>query len=116
MKFNLIKNVVGAIAPTLGSALGGPLGGQAASVVAQVLGCSPEPKAINQAIQSAHAEQMLELKKAEQQFEVQMKELDVDIFKLEAADKKDARGNLAKIGLQELWVLLLLVDFLAIYF
>ena len=26
MKFNLIKNVVGAIAPTLGSALGGPLG------------------------------------------------------------------------------------------
>jgi hypothetical protein len=66
MKFNLIKNVVGAIAPTLGSALGGPLGGQAASVVAQVLGCSPEPKAINQAIQSATPEQMLELKKAEQ--------------------------------------------------
>ena len=32
MKFNLIKNVVGALAPTLGSALGGPLGGQAASV------------------------------------------------------------------------------------
>ena len=34
MKFNLIKNVVGAFAPTLGSALGGPLGGQAASVIA----------------------------------------------------------------------------------
>jgi hypothetical protein len=96
MKFNLIKNVVGAIAPTLGSALGGPLGGQAASVVAQVLGCSPEPKAINQAIQSATPEQMLELKKAEQQFEVQMKELDVDIFKLETAEKQDARKNFSK--------------------
>ena len=96
MKFGLIKNVVGAIAPTLGSALGGPLGGQAASVVAQVLGCSPEPKAINQAIQSATPEQMLELKKAEQPFEVQMKELDVDIFKLETAEKQDARKNFSK--------------------
>jgi hypothetical protein len=96
MKFNLIKNVVGAIAPTLGSALGGPLGGQAASVVAQVLGCSPEPKAINQAIQSATPEQMLELKKAEQQFEVQMKELDVDIFRLETVEKQDARKNFSK--------------------
>jgi len=44
MKFNLIKNVRGAVAPTLGSALGWPLGGQAASVVAQVLGCDPESK------------------------------------------------------------------------
>ena len=77
MKFNLIKNVIGAVAPTLGSALGGPLGGQAASVVAQVLGCAPEPKAISQAIQTASPEQMLELKKAEKQFEVQLKELEV---------------------------------------
>ena len=96
MKFNLIKNVIGAVAPTLGSALGGPLGGQAASVVAQVLGCAPEPKAISQAIQTASPEQMLELKKAEKQFEVQMKELEVDIFALETADKQDARGKFNK--------------------
>jgi len=96
MKFNLIKNVVGAIAPTLGSALGGPLGGQAASVVAGVLGCKPESKAINEAIQSASPEQMLELKKAEQSFELQMKELEVDVFKLEVADKQDARGKFSK--------------------
>jgi len=96
MKFNLIKNVVGAIAPTLGSALGGPLGGQAASVVAQVLGCKPEPKAINQAIQSATPEQMLELKKAEQDFEVKMKELEVDIFALEVQDTQDARSKFSK--------------------
>jgi len=96
MKFNLIKNVIGAIAPTLGSALGGPLGGQAASVVAQVLGCKADPKSINQAIQSATPEQMLELKKAEQSFELQMKELEVDIFGLETADKQDARGKFSK--------------------
>jgi hypothetical protein len=47
MKFGLIKNMVGALAPTLGSALGGPLGGQAASVIAGVLGCQSDPKSIN---------------------------------------------------------------------
>tara|TARA_R100001163_G_scaffold47544_1_gene35735 strand:+ start:4710 stop:5198 length:489 start_codon:yes stop_codon:yes gene_type:complete len=96
MKFSLIKNVVGAIAPTLGSALGGPLGGQAASVVAQVLGCKTDAKSINQAIQEATPEQMLELKKAEQEFEVQMKELEVDIFSLEVQDKQDARSKFNK--------------------
>ena len=96
MKFGLIKNVVGAIAPTLGSALGGPWGGQAASGVAKVLGCDPEPKAINKAIQSATPEQMLELKKAEQSFELQMKELEVDVFKLETQDKQDARSRFSK--------------------
>jgi hypothetical protein len=96
MKFDLIKNVIGAVAPTLGSALGGPLGGQAASVIAQVLGCETDPKSINRAIRAATPEQMLELKKAEQSFELQMKELDVDIFALETADKRDARTKFSK--------------------
>ena len=96
MKFGLIKNMVGALAPTLGSALGGPLGGQAASVIAGVLGCQSDPKSINKAIQAATPEQMLELKKAEQGFELQMKELEVDVFKLEVQDKQDARGKFSK--------------------
>lgn len=96
MKFDLIKNVVGSLAPTLGSALGGPLGGQAASVVAQVLGCKPEPKAINEAVSAATPEQLLELKKAEQEFELQMKELEVDVFALETKDKQDARSKFSK--------------------
>ena len=96
MKFSLIKNVIGAVAPTLGSALGGPLGGQAASVIAQVLGCKTDPRSINQAIQEATPEQMIELKKAEQSFELKMKELEVDVFSLEVADKKDARFKFSK--------------------
>ena len=39
---------------------------------------------------------MLELKKAEQAFEVQMKELDVDVYKLEVEDTQDARKNFSK--------------------
>jgi len=92
----LLKNVVGSVAPTLGSALGGPLGGMASKVICDVLGCENNPKAIDKAIQEASPEQMLELKKAEQAFEVQMKELDVDVFKLETQDKQDARGKFSK--------------------
>ena len=93
---NLLKNVVGAVAPTLGTALCGPMGGMAANMIAEVLGCPNTPKAIETAIQQATPEQMLELKKAEQAFEVQMKELDVDVFKLEVADGQDARSKFSK--------------------
>ena len=78
----LLKNVVGAVAPTLGTALGGPMGGMAANMIAEVLGVPNNPKAIEKGISEATPEQMLELKKAEQAFEVQMKELDVDVYKL----------------------------------
>ena len=43
-KFGLIKNVIGAVAPTLGTALGGPMGGMAANMISEVLGCGNEPK------------------------------------------------------------------------
>jgi hypothetical protein len=56
----------------------------------------PDPKSINQAIQAATPEQMLKLKKAEQDFELHMKELEVDVFKLEVQDKQDARGKFSR--------------------
>ena len=96
MKFKLLKNVVGNLAPTLGSALAGPMGGMAGNLVAEVLGCDPEPKKIEQAIQNATPEQLMELKKAEKDFEIKMKELDVDIFAMETADIQDARKVCAK--------------------
>jgi hypothetical protein len=93
---NLLKNIVGAVAPTLGTALGGPMGGMAANMIAEVLGVPNTPKSIEKAIAEATPEQMLELKKAEQAFEIQLKELDVDVFKLETEDKQDARGKFSK--------------------
>ena len=92
----LLKNLVGAVAPTIGTALGGPMGNIAMSKIASVLGVSNDQKSIQQAIQNATPEQMLELKKAEQEFEVQMKELDVDVFRLETQDKQNARGMFSK--------------------
>jgi hypothetical protein len=93
---NLLKNIVGAVAPTLGTALGGPMGGMAATMISEVLGVPNNTKAIEKGLAEATPEQMLELKKAEQAFEVQMKELEVDVFKLETQDVQDARGKFSK--------------------
>ena len=75
----------------LGTALGSPLGGAAASAIASALGCGNDPKSIEKALQSASPEQLIEVKKAEIDFEKKMAELDVDIFALEAKDIQDAR-------------------------
>ncbi len=97
MKFKgLLKNVVGAVAPTLGTALGGPMGGMAANMISEVLGVPNNPKSIEAAIQNATPEQMLQLKKAEKDFEIKMKELEVDIFALEAKEKENARSYFSK--------------------
>ena len=91
MNFGAIKNIVGAVAPTLGTALAGPLGGTAAQAISAVLGCKNDPKSISTAMQQATPEQLAEIKKAELDFEAQMKKMDVDIFNLETADVQDAR-------------------------
>ncbi len=91
MKFDAIKGLIGAVAPTLGQALGGPLGGAAAQTIASVLGCKPDEKSIANAVQAATPEQLAEIKKAELDFQVQMKKLDVDVFALEAEDIQNAR-------------------------
>ena len=92
MKFSAIKNLIGAVAPTLGTALGGPLGGAAAQAIAEVLGCNPDAKSLEKAVASATPEQLSEIKKAEIKFQTRMKELEVDIFALETADIQNARS------------------------
>ena len=116
MKFKLLKNVVGNLAPTLGSALAGPMGGMAGNLVAEVLGCDPEPKKIEQAIQNATPEQLMELKKAEKDFEIKMKELDVDIFAMETADIQDARKVFAKDWTPRIFGLVALFGFVGYIF
>ena len=92
----LLSNIVGSVAPTLGAALGGPLGGMAREVISKVLGVDNNPASLEKAIASASPEQLMEIKKAEIAFEKQMKELDVDIYKLETQEKQDARKHFSK--------------------
>ena len=92
----LLTNIVGSVAPTLGAALGGPLGGMAGDVISKVLGVENNPASLEKAIAQATPEQLMEIKKAEIEFEAKMKELDVDIYKIEAEEKKDARKHFSK--------------------
>ncbi len=92
----LLSNIIGSVAPTLGTALGGPLGGMAGDVISKVLGCDNDPVSLEKAIATATPEQLLEIKKAEKEFETKMKELDVDLYKLETAEKQDARKTFSK--------------------
>ena len=92
----LLSNIVGSVAPTLGAALGGPLGGMAGDVISKVLGVENNPASLEKAIATATPEQLMEIKKAEIEFEKKMKELDVDIYKIEAEEKKDARKHFSK--------------------
>ena len=45
-------------------------------MLADVLGCDPTPQKIEKALQQATPEQLAEIKKAELDFEVRMKELE----------------------------------------
>lgn len=91
MKWNAIKGLVGAVAPTIGSAIGGPVGAGAGKILAQVLGVPAEPQAVQKALSEATPEQLAEIKKADLAYKTRLAELEVDIFELENADRASAR-------------------------
>jgi hypothetical protein len=88
-----LKEILAKIAPTLGAALGGPLGGAAGTVVSRILlGKEKSAEAeMENAIYNATPEQILALKKADQEFAAQMQQLEIDVFKLEVTDRASAR-------------------------
>jgi hypothetical protein len=91
------KSIVSTVAPWIGTALGGPLGGMAVEAAANALGISGKTTdAVKQALSGVTPEQMLALKKADQDFALQMQALGfkqvTDIEAIAAGDRKDARG------------------------
>lgn len=91
-----VRDAIKVIAPTLGTALGGPLGGLAGQVLGGLLG--GDSKAVEQAILEQKPETLLALKKAEQDFKVRLKELEIEEDKLVFTDRANAR-DLAKVDM-----------------
>lgn len=116
MKLGALKGIIGAVAPTLGTALAGPLGGTAANAISAVLGCKPDAKSISTAMQSATPEQLAEIKKAELEFEARMQELSVDIYELETKDIQDARRAFANDWTPKILAIGLMIIFAAYAF
>lgn len=90
------QNIVKTVAPWIGTALGGPLGGMAVEAIANALGVSEKTtERIQQAIQGMTPAEALSLKKADQDFALQMKSLGykqvTDLEKIAADDRDSAR-------------------------
>ena len=116
LKFLKLKGIIDAVAPTIGQALGGPMGGLAAQAISSVLGVKNDSKSIEKALQSATPEQLVEIKKAELQFQAQMKELDVDVFKLQNEDIQDARKTFAGDWTPKVFAMTIVLGFFAFVF
>lgn len=91
-----LGTVLKTVAPWIATAITGPLGGMAVEAAANALGVSDKTAdAVKAAISGATPEQMLALKKADQDFALQMQALGfkqiTDLEAIAAGDRKDAR-------------------------
>lgn len=87
------KALIKSVAPVLGTALGGPLVGTAVKFIGEAVFGNPDMSEsdLAAAIASASPEQLLKLRQSDNEFKVKMKELDVDVFRLEVSDRNSAR-------------------------
>jgi len=95
-----LLNLVKTVAPSLATAVGGPLAGMATRAISDALLGKPdgtEDELINAAAK-ASPDQLLALKKAEQDFAVRMRELEIDLQRIDAADRSSAREREVKTG------------------
>lgn len=86
------KSILATVAPLLGTALGGPFGGLAGTLLSKALGTS-DPKAMEAAITSTDPDILVKLKQADNDFQTQMKTLEISEEKLSFDDTANARAR-----------------------
>lgn len=89
------RYIVGTVAPGLATALGGPLAGMAVKAVSSaVLGKQDASEdEIAQAITAGGPDVLQKLRAADQQFQLDMKKLDIDLEKISSDDRASARDR-----------------------
>lgn len=87
------NQLLSVIAPTVATALGGPLAGMAVKTLSTALlgNDAGSEKEIEAAMLGATSEQLLAVKTAEQTFVVKMRELEIDVERVNAEDRTSAR-------------------------
>ena len=87
------KGLVKTVAPVLGTALGGPLGGVATKFIAgKLLGDeNASEEDIAEFVTGASPEQLVRLRELDNEFKLEMRRLNVDVMKIDAADRDSAR-------------------------
>ena len=89
------KKTLASIAPTIATALGGPFAGAATKFLAgKFLGDESASEAdLDQFISTANPETLLAIKNSDNEFKLSMEKMGVDIFQIEADEKKNARSE-----------------------
>ena len=88
------KSALKAVAPTLATAVLGPLGGMAVQAIGTALGIDkPTQDAIKQSLVGMSPEQAASLKQAEIAFQTRLKELEIDLERINAEDRASARSR-----------------------
>lgn len=99
------KSILQSVAPVIGTALGGPMAGMAIKAAGAALfgdDVVDDPAALEKQIEravSTDPEALLKLKQADQQFAQKLKELDIDLERINAGDRADARAMAKDKGL-----------------
>jgi len=95
-----LLNLVRTVAPSIATAVGGPLAGMATRAISEALLGKPDgtEAELIDAAAKASPDQLLALKKAEQDFAVRMRELEIDLQRIDAADRSSAREREVKTG------------------
>lgn len=93
------RGLIKTVAPTLATAFGGPLAGMATRAIAgALLGDEDATEAqVAEALRTAKPEDLLKLKQADQDFAARMKELDIELAKVDAGDRASARRRQAEM-------------------
>jgi hypothetical protein len=85
--------LLGQIAPSIATALGGPLAGVAVKTLSGALFGHEDAseEQVSEAMLAASPEQLSAIKKIDADFKTRMKELDIDLERISAADRDSAR-------------------------
>lgn len=114
------KKVVGSVAPAFATALGGPLAGMATKAISSaVLGRDDGTEIdIIEAIEIGGPDVLLKIKEAGNAFDIKMKELDIDLEKVVAADRDSARKREVetKDNMPKVLAVMILTSFIAMVF
>ena len=94
MDLGIFGKLIENVAPTIATALGGPVAGMAVKAISTALLGHPDGSEddINTALATATPDQIATIKRADNDFKVQMKSLDIDLVKIAEKDRESARN------------------------
>jgi hypothetical protein len=113
-----IGGLLKTLAPTVAQAAGGPMAGMAVKMVASKLGVpDANAEAIEQILETQPEKAML-VKQADREFQDRIREMEIDLesFKAEVDDRKDAREKFSDDPTPKIFAMVALIGFIGYVF